>query len=276
MSKKKKKNRVYIHGFSKEEQDRLRAQAEFMEFLVYRDVNFSQIDNLLEVGGGVGAQTQILLRRFPKLKVTSIDINDRQLLEAREHLSSLAYAKDRYEIHNMNAEKMTFPENSFQGAFLCWVLEHVPDASRILAEVRRVLAPNSKIFITEVMNFAFFLDPYCPAIWKFWMTLNDFQYERGGDPFVGVKLGTFLRNAGFSDVKTNILTLYADNREPELRERVILHWQDLIMSAVDELLSQGRVNQELVDAMKKEFRDILKNPNAILFDSFMQASARVP
>lgn len=267
---------AYIHGYSKDEQDRLRSQAEFMEFLVYRDVNFSQIENLLEVGCGVGAQTQILLRRFPKLKTTNIDINDLQIKEAQNFLNTLDYAKGRYQIKKMNAEKMSFPENSFQGAFLCWILEHVPNPVRVLSEVRRVLEPNSKVIITEVMNFSFFLDPYCPAIWKFWMTLNNFQYERGGDPFVGVKLGTFLRDAGYADVETKILTLYVDKREPDLRERVILHWRDLIMSAVEELLHQERVNQDLVVAMKKEFDEILKNPNAILFDSFMQASARVP
>lgn len=267
---------VYIHGYSAEEQDRLRRQAEFMEFLVYRDVNFSQVENVLEVGCGVGAQTQILLRRFPHLNLTCIDINDRQLEVARNFLQTLDYAKNRYQIQKMNAEKMTFPENSFQGAFLCWVLEHVPDPARVLSEVRRVLRPGAKIYITEVMNFTFFLDPYCPAIWKFWMTWNDFQYERGGDPFVGVKLGTFLRDAGFTEVKTNKLSFYVDKREPELREKVLLHYQELMMSGVDELLSQSRVTVEHVEAMKKEFAGILKNPNAILFDSFMQAVACVP
>ncbi|OFZ17834.1 MAG: methyltransferase [Bdellovibrionales bacterium RBG_16_40_8] len=272
----KNKQPVYIHGYSKEEQDRLYRQAEFMEFLVYRDVNFSQIDNIVEVGCGVGAQTQILLRRFPHLKSTCIDINDSQLKVAKRHLQTLGYAKDRYIIHKMSAEKMTFSDSTFQGAFLCWILEHVPSPSRILSEVRRVLAPGANIYITEVMNFSFFLDPYCPAIWKFWMTLNDCQYDRGGDPFVGVKLGNFLRDTGFTDVHTKMLTLYVDKREPELREKVILHWQDLIMSAVDELVSQSRVTRDHVLAMKKEFKDILKNPNAILFDSFMQAQARVP
>ena len=267
---------IYIHGFSQDEQNRLRSQAEFMEFLVYRDVNFAHADRILEVGCGVGAQTQILLRRFPHTHVTCLDVNERQLAEARKFLSKLEYGKGRHEVLQMNAEKMAFADDSFRGAFLCWVLEHVPDPKRVLSEVRRVLKPGSRVYITEVMNFSFFLDPYCPAIWKFWMTLNDHQYERGGDPFVGVKLGNFLRDTGFTDVDTKMLTLYVDKRQPELRERVIQHWQDLVMSAVDELLASGKVTQELVDRMKREFSDIRKNPDAIMFDSFMQATAKVP
>jgi SAM-dependent methyltransferase len=176
----------------------------------------------------------------------------------------------------MNAEKMAFPDDSFDGAFLCWVLEHVPHPVRVLSEVRRVLKPGARVYITEVMNFTFFLDPYCPAIWKFWMTMNDLQYDSGGDPFVGVKLGNFLRDTGYTDVETRNLNFYVDKRQPELRERVILHWQELIMSGVDELLKQNRVTPEHVEAMKKEFAGILKNPNSILFDSFMQATAKVP
>lgn len=267
---------TYIHGYSEEEQARLRKQAEFMEHIVYRDVNFSQVDHILEVGCGVGAQTQILLRRFPHLNLTCVDLNESQLKVAQDFLSQLDYAKGRYSIKNMNAEKMSFADNSYQGAFLCWILEHVPNPSRVLSEVRRVLKPGSNIVITEVMNFTFFLDPYCPAIWKFWMTLNDHQYDRGGDPFVGVKLATFLRDTGYTDVKTEMKVLYADKREPELRDKVIRHWRDLILSAVDVLLAENRVTEELVADMKKEFADILQNPNAILFDSFMQATARVP
>lgn len=266
----------YIHGFSKEEQDRLRRQAEFMEFLVYQDVNLTEINHLLEVGCGVGAQTQILLRRFPNLKMTCIDINDNQLAVAKATLAETRYAQGRYDILKMNAEKLTFSDDSFDGAFFCWVLEHVPNPARILSEVRRVLKPGSRAFITEVTNFSFFLDPYCPAIWKYWMAFNDFQYDRGGDPFVGVKLGTLLRDTGYTDVRTNVKVVFADKREPDRRKKLIGYWQELMMSGTDELVKSGRVTSDIVDAMKIEFKDILKNPNAIIFDSFMQATALVP
>jgi len=39
---------------------------------------------ILEVGCGVGAQTEILLRRFPKTHVTGIDLNDKQLEAAKK------------------------------------------------------------------------------------------------------------------------------------------------------------------------------------------------
>lgn len=77
-----KKDFPYLHGFSKEEQQRLRQQASFAEHTIYQDVNFSKNSHILEVGSGVGAQSEILLRRFPKLKIEETDLNDQQLVAA--------------------------------------------------------------------------------------------------------------------------------------------------------------------------------------------------
>lgn len=266
----------YLHGFSQEEQERLRRQAEFMEFVLYQDVNFSNASHLLEVGCGVGAQTQILLRRFPNLKVKCIDLNEKQIEVARRTLAETKYADGRYSIERMNAEKMTFSDDAFDSAFLCWVLEHVPNPARVLSEVRRVLKPGSRVVITEVTNFSFFLDPYCPDIWKFWMALNDHQFDSGGDPFIGVKLGSLLRDTGYSDVRTTLKSISADKREPELRDKLIPYWEELMLSAADKLIEANRITPELLAGVIKEFKAIRTNPNAIIFDSYMQATARVP
>jgi hypothetical protein len=93
---------------------------------------------------------------------------------------------------------------------------------------------------------------------------------------VGVKLGTLLRDTGYTDVQTNVKVVYADKREPDRRHKLLNYWRELMMSATDELVKSEKVDRELVSEMQKEFADILKDPNAIIFDSFMQATARVP
>nr|WP_232468675.1 class I SAM-dependent methyltransferase [Bdellovibrio bacteriovorus] len=149
----------YLHGFTKEEQDRLRKQARFGEHTVYQNINLSNVKDLLEVGCGVGAQSEIILRRFPDLKLTGIDRSTKQLSAAKHRLSHLPFAEQRFELKEMDATAMDFSANSFDGAFLCWILEHVPDPIRVLSEVRRVLRPGSVVYATEVMN-ASFLDVY--------------------------------------------------------------------------------------------------------------------
>lgn len=271
----KKNDFPYLHGFSPKEQNRLRQQAEFAEQTIYRDINFSSAAQVLEVGSGVGAQSEILLRRFPKMNLHGIDLNDKQLSAAKSYLSGLPYATGRYQYSKMNAEKMDFESNSFDGAFLCWVLEHVPNPSKVLGEIRRVLKPGATLYVTEVMNSSFFLDPYSPNVWKYWMAFNDYQYENAGDPFIGAKLGNLLMSLGFRDIETNVKTWHFDNRQPDRRKETIDFWTDLLLSGADQLVKEKVVTQKLVDDAHEELKAVANNPDAVFMYSFMQASARV-
>ena len=265
----------YLHGFSDDEQQRLIKQALFAEYTVYQNINYSNTKNLLEVGCGVGAQSEILLRRFPNLKLTGIDLSDRQLTTAKNNLSKNPMAANRFEILKMDATKMNFNSGSFDGAFLCWVLEHIPEPKKVLSEVRRVLAAGSSVYITEVMNSSFFLDPYSPSTWKYWMAFNDFQYDQTGDPFIGAKLGNLLMQSGFKDIETQVKTWHLDNRHPQQRKEVIEYWSELLLSASDALINANYVTEEIVHEMKSEMQTVASDPDAVFFYSFIQAKAKV-
>lgn len=263
----------YLHGFSEKEQERLRTQASFAEWKVYQDVNFSDQKNILEVGCGVGAQTEIILRRFPKLHITSIDLNEKQLNAAKKNLNSISSAQGRFDLQLMSGSDLKFEAQTFDGAFLCWILEHVPSPSKVLAEVRRVLRPGSVIYITEVMNSSFFLDPYSPNVWKYWMAFNDYQHDKAGDPFVGAKLGNLLTSMGYHSIETAVKTWHFDNRWPEKRKLAIDYWSELLLSGADALVNEKYVDAETVKAAQVELQAVSKDPNAVFFYSFIQAKA---
>ena len=130
MSEKKEPKFPYLHGFTDEEQNRLWKQAEFSEHLIYHNVDFSEQSQILEVGCGVGAQTSILLRRYPHLQVTSIDASPEQLATCKKNLDTIPYAKGRFELKQMSATDLDLPINTYDGAFICWVLEHLSLAER--------------------------------------------------------------------------------------------------------------------------------------------------
>ena len=264
----------YLHGFSEVEQQRLRKQAQFGEYTVYQNINLSNVRELLEVGCGVGAQSEILLRRFPNLKLTGIDRSAKQLSMAQKVLAQTPFTQGRFHLQEMDATAMEFQAHSFDGAFLCWILEHVPDPIRVLAEVRRVLRPGSIVYITEVMNSSFFLDPYSPNVWKYWMAFNEYQLAQSGDPFVGAKLGNLLTQLGYHNIHTEIKTWFLDNRYPQARKDCVEYWAELLLSASQQLIEANYVSIEVVEEMKKEMSKVASDPNAVFFYSFVQARAR--
>jgi ubiquinone/menaquinone biosynthesis C-methylase UbiE len=266
---------TYLHGFSDTEQARLVKQARLLEATLFNQIDYTGARRLLEVGSGVGAQTEILLRRFPDLHVTGVDLSESQLATARANLERLPWCRERYDLHQADAGNLPFEPRQLDAAFLCWVLEHVPSPARVLSEVRRVLAPGSPVYVTEVMNASFLLHPYSPNVWRYWMAFNDFQYDHGGDPFVGAKLGNLLLAGGFRDVHTEIKTLHLDNREPARRKTMIAFWEELLLSAADPLLQAGLVSEDIVAGMRREMNEVQNDPDAVFFYSFVQARATV-
>jgi ubiquinone/menaquinone biosynthesis C-methylase UbiE len=264
----------YLHGYRAEERDRLHRQARFLEPMVHDRLPFRRRHRLLEVGCGVGAQTEILLRHFPDIRVTGIDINDDQLAEARRFLGTVPWASGRFEILKMDAEKLTFEPEAFDAAFLCWVLEHVTSPARVLGEVRRVLAAGAPVVCSEVLNATFFIDPYSPDTLRYWMAFNDHQIALGGDPFIGAKLGNLLSSVGFRDVVTEVKTFHLDNRAPAERAELVAYWTELLLSGAPALLEAGKVSQEIVDGMTRELDRVGRDPNSVFFYSFIQARAR--
>src|SRR6478672_5235194 len=261
----------YLHGFSETEQARLVRQARLAESTVFHDIDYTGARRLLEVGSGVGAQTEILLRRFPDLHIDCVDLNQAQLDAAHANLGRMPWLEGRYALRQADATNLPFEPRSFDGAFLCWVLEHVPSPARVLSELRRVLAPGAPVYITEVMNSSFLLDPYSPNVWRYWMAFNDFQIESGGDPFVGAKLGNLLLAGGFRDVQTQVKVFHYDNREPARRKTMIAFWEELLLSAAEQLLDAGKVTAEVVDGVRREMRQVQNDPHAVFFYAFIQA-----
>ena len=150
----------------------------------------------------------------------------------------------------------------------------MPDPRRVLSEIRRVLQPGGILYVTEVLNSSFFLDPYSPNVQKYWMAFNDYQYDQKGDTFMGAKLGNLLMQIGFRNIETEVKTWFLDNRHPQKRKEMIEFWSELLLLASDQLVAAKYVTQEIVDGMKKEMAMVANDPNAVFFFSFIQAKAK--
>lgn len=262
----------YIHGYSSVEQDRLYRQARILEQAIYRNIDFSSASRILEVGSGVGAQTEILIRRYPHLKIMGVDASPEQIQQAESRLKP-AVASGQVKYLKADATRLPFSENEFDGAFVCWLLEHVADPVAILKEVHRVLRPDAVIYCNEVLNATFFLHPYSPATLKYWFEFNDHQWNLGGDPFVGAKLANLLMKAGYREIHTKTVTQHHDYRTPKKRAEFIGFWKDLLLSGAPELLKAGKVDEATVEGMREEFDRVAEDPDSVIYYSWVQTRA---
>ncbi len=269
----------YLHGYSPVEQQRLILQAEFLRPYVYPGVDLRQVSEVLEVGCGVGAQTQILLELFPSLRVTGVDLSKVQLAVAEQRLSTqIAAGKvkllegDAQNLATVLAKAGLAPA-SFQAAFLCWFLEHVPSPLAVLKEVWQNLKPGGQILLTEVNNSSLFLNPYAPHLLKYWYEFNDLQWSLGGHPYIGLQLGNLLTQAGFVDIELEFRAFHLDHRDLHLKTKFIDYFFAIFASGEDHLIREGRIDSELLQKAKVEFENAKGDPAGVFYYSFVRAKA---
>jgi SAM-dependent methyltransferase len=96
-------------------------------------------EDVLEVGPGYGATTDVLADAVPKL--TAVEIDDGLAAFLRNRFAM----KDSVLIVRGDATALEFPDGRFSGAASFTMLHHVPTAGgqdRLFAEVARVLRPG--------------------------------------------------------------------------------------------------------------------------------------
>ena len=76
-------NNAYVHGYDQRENIRLQDQASTLVDLLHSDTSFPAESRVLEAGCGVGAQTGTLAKNSPNAYITSIDISETSVAEAK-------------------------------------------------------------------------------------------------------------------------------------------------------------------------------------------------
>jgi phosphatidylethanolamine/phosphatidyl-N-methylethanolamine N-methyltransferase len=100
---------------------------------------------ILEVGVGTGLSLPYFREDS---EVTGIDVSAEMLAKAKNRVSSqnLKQVKD---LQLMDAENMSFADNSFDAVLALYVASVVPNPARFAAEMRRVCRPGGTIVIVN-------------------------------------------------------------------------------------------------------------------------------
>jgi ubiquinone/menaquinone biosynthesis C-methylase UbiE len=106
-------------------------------------------DDVLEVGPGYGATTDVLSQAVPRL--TSVEIDDELAAMLTDRFADVPTV----EIVNGDATSLSYADNRFSGAACFTMLHHVPTVElqdQLFAEVARVLRPGAPLVASDSLG----------------------------------------------------------------------------------------------------------------------------
>jgi SAM-dependent methyltransferase len=142
-------------------------------------------DDVLEIGPGYGATTDVFAELLPRLTSVEIDADLAARLQAR-------YDGTHVEVVRGDATELSFPEGRFTGAVCFSMLHHVPSPElqdRLFAEAARVLQPGAPIVALDSVESD---------------GLREFHEGDTYQPVDPASLPERLSQAGFSDVEVRV------------------------------------------------------------------------
>ncbi|MFT5439234.1 MAG: ubiquinone/menaquinone biosynthesis C-methylase UbiE [Alphaproteobacteria bacterium] len=115
----------------------------------------------LDVGCGNGAFTELLVERCSTSAVTGIDPSEGQLDYARSRLDA-----NDVDFRQGDALALPFEDNEFDAAAMALAINFVPDPSKAVAEMVRVVEPGGLIatYMWDVLGGGFTMEPLRKAL----------------------------------------------------------------------------------------------------------------
>lgn len=127
---------------------------------------------VLDACCGTGQLSVMLAQHFGSpCHVVGIDFSPTMVTAAKQYIRSL-HLHRRIEIKTENIEIMPFPDEFFEGVFICFGLRFSSDIRTVLKECVRVLKPGGTVVILELARpNGFFMRALAHIVREYWFPL---------------------------------------------------------------------------------------------------------
>jgi hypothetical protein len=195
---------------------RLQDQASTLVELLHSDTRFPAGSHVLEAGCGIGAQTATLAANSPGALITSIDISQESIEEARNKVTSAGLTNVRFQ--QADIFDLPFAAGSFDHVFVCFVLEHLSRPVEALRALKGVVKSGGTITVIEGDHGSTYFHPDSAAAHRAIGCQVELQKRAGGNAMIGRELYPLLCQAGFDSVYVSPRMVYVDSSRPGLVE----------------------------------------------------------
>jgi ubiquinone/menaquinone biosynthesis C-methylase UbiE len=262
-------NRGYVHGYDLREHGRLQDQAGTLVELLHSDTSYPAGSTVLEAGCGIGAQTLTLARNSPNARITSVDISETSVAEARRRVQEAGLTNVLFRQADIFA--LPFDPASFDHVFVCFVLEHLDRPVEALDALRTLLKPGGTITVIEGDHGSAYFHPDSEAAHIAIQCQVELQRAAGGNAMIGRELYPLLARAGFAAVHVSPRMVYVDSSRPELVDGFTRKTFTAMIEGVREsAIGAGLVEPAVFDA---GIRDLYRTaePDGVFCYTFFKA-----
>ncbi len=179
---------------------------------------------VLDVGCGTGEITARLAEAFPRASFVGVDLEQPHLDRAAARCAAFG-SRVRFEV--ADALALPYDDGSFDFVVCRHVLQAVPDATRVMTEIRRVLRPGGRMHLITEDYGMLWCHPTELDADGFWQRLPP-QYAAaiGCDLHIGRKTFTILHDLAMTEIAVDYVVVDTLRIERETFARIWEAWRD--------------------------------------------------
>lgn len=210
---------------------------------------------VLDVGCGTGEITARLAKKFPLASFLGVDLDEQHLERAR---ARCAEHGSRVRFQYGDALALPFPDEQFDLVVCRHLLQAVPNALKVLTEIRRVLRPGGRAHLIAEDYGMLLCHPTGLDSDDFWQRIPP-QYGAavGCDLHVGRRMFTFLHDLEMSEIAADYIVVDTLRVPRDTFARIWEAWRD---GYTDSIVEHGGVPRETIEQHWREMIDCARDP----------------
>lgn len=209
---------------------------------------------ILDAGCGTGEASWRLAEMFPRAEVLGVDIIDPHLDLARERGASLA---PRLRFEHQSIYELAAPDRAFDFTVCRHVIQSIPHAGQVLAELVRVTRPGGRLhLIAEDYGMVHFQPgPLDPRVF-FLEAPASFGAATGTDQFVGRNTFSLLTDLGLEEITIDYVIVDTLRVPRETFAAILTAWRDGYVEPISQFTRFDRTEATaLFDQVIADIRD---------------------
>lgn len=210
---------------------------------------------VLDVGCGTGEIVARLAAKYPRASFVGVDLEEPHLARAAARCAAFG---ERVRFERGDAMALPFADDEFDLVVCRHVIQAVPDARRVLSEIRRVVRPGGRVHLIAEDYGMLWCHPTDLDADGFWQVIPPrYSAAVGCDLHIGRKTFTHLHDLGMADIAADYIVVDTLRVEREVFARIWEAWRD---GYTDSMVEHSGLTRDEIERRWREMIACVRDP----------------